>query len=169
MIRRLILLCAVLCVGAVDRAQAQTAQGLVGTTPTLVIGTLDGASFDLSAQRGRWVVLNWWATWCGPCIKEIPELNELARRDDVAVLGLDFEEIERADLDAFLVEHPVGYPIAPVDVFEPPAGFPVPRGLPLTYLVAPDGVVAKAFVGPVTRADLERAIADAGPGNDESP
>ncbi len=169
MIHRLILLCAVLCMGVVDPVRAQTAQSLVGTTPTLVIGTLDGATFDLSAQRGKWVILNWWATWCRPCIKEIPDLNALARREDVEVLGLDFEEIDRADLDAFLVEHPIHYPIAPIDVFEPPAGFPVPRGLPLTYLVAPDGVVAKAFVGPVTRADLERAIADAGSAGNSSP
>lgn len=140
-------------------AQAQSgAQSLVGTSPTLEIATLDGKGFDLAALRGKWVVLNWWATWCTPCIKEIPDLNALSRRDDVEVLGLDFEEIERGDLDAFLAEHPIEYPVAPVDVFEPPAGFPVPRGLPLTYVVAPDGVVAKAFLGPVTRAELERVI-----------
>ncbi len=138
--------------------QAQGAQSLVGTSPTLRIATLDGKDFDLAAHRGKWVVLNWWATWCTPCIKEIPDLNALARRDDVDVLGLDFEEIERSDLDAFLAEHPIGYPVAPVDVFEPPAGFPVPRGLPLTYVVAPDGVVVQAFLGPVTRAELERVI-----------
>lgn len=139
-------------------ARAQGAQSLVGTTPTLVIGTLDGGTFDLSAQRGKWVVVNWWATWCTPCIKEIPDLNALASRDDVEVLGLDFEEIERADLDAFLAEHPIEYPVAPVDVYEPLEGFPVPRGLPLTYVVAPDGVVAQAFIGPVTRADIEAVM-----------
>src|SRR5690606_14966233 len=98
------------------------------------------------------------------------DLNELAQRDDVEVLGLDFEEIEREDLDAFLAEHPIHYAIAPVDVFAPPAGFPVPRGLPLTYVVAPDGVVAQAFIGPVTRGELERVIdaaaAEAAPGRD---
>jgi thiol-disulfide isomerase/thioredoxin len=141
---------------------AQTrAADLVGTTPELRIATLDGAVFDLAQQRGKWVVLNYWATWCAPCIKEIPELSELAEREDVEVLGLDFEEIERADLDAFLLDHPAGYAIAPVDVYDPPSAFPVPRGLPMTYLIAPDGKVAKAFVGPVTRRDIEMEIASA--------
>lgn len=142
-------------------AIAQKAGDMVGTMPELKIATLDDGVFDLASHRGSWVVLNFWATWCAPCIKEIPELSALAKRDDVAVLGLDFEEIERGDLDAFLAEHPAGYPIAPVDVYDPPKAFPVPRGLPMTYLVAPDGTVAKAYIGPVTRADIEGEV-DAG-------
>lgn len=142
-------------------AMAQSAADMVGTTPELEIATLDDGTFELSQRRGKWVVLNFWATWCAPCIKEIPELSELAKRDDVEVLGLDFEEIERADLDAFLADHPAAYPIAPVDVYDPPAAFPVPRGLPMTYLIAPDGKVAKAYIGPITRADIETDIAPA--------
>jgi hypothetical protein len=62
----------------------------------------------------------------------------------------------------FLEAHPVVYPIALVDVYDPPADFAVPRGLPMTYLVAPDGRVARSFTGPVTARDLEQAIAAAG-------
>lgn len=154
------LLCLVLMAACSGVSWAQTsATDLVGTTPVLRIATLDGSMFDLSEKRGTWVVLNYWATWCAPCIKEIPELSALAQREDIDVLGLDFEEIERADLDAFLVDHPAGYPIAPVDVYDPPLGFPVPRGLPMTYLVAPDGSVAKVFLGPVSRADIEKEMA----------
>lgn len=142
-------------------ATAQTVPEVVGTRPTLAVPTLDGKGFDLADHRGRWVVVNYWATWCAPCIKEIPELSELADRDDVEVLGLDFEEIERADLDAFLERHPPRYPIAPVDVYDPPKAFPVPRGLPMTWLIDREGVVAAGFVGPVTRAEIEQAIADA--------
>lgn len=140
-------------------ATAKSPSELVGTQPQLRLATLDGGAFDLAAQRGKWVVINYWATWCAPCIKEIPELSALAQRDDVEVLGLDFEEIERADLDAFLEQHPPKYPVAAVDVYDPPAAFPVPRGLPMTYLIAPDGRVAEAFVGPVTRAQIEQAMA----------
>lgn len=157
-----------LAIAPLAGVRAQGAQALVGTTPALSIATLDGSTFDLAAQRGKWVVLNWWATWCTPCIREIPEFNGLARRDDVVVLGLDFEEIERADLDAFLSEHPIHYAVAPVDVYEPPAAFPVPRGLPLTYVIDPQGVVAKVFLGPVTRAELEQVIDATRRGNDRS-
>ena len=65
-------------------------------------------------------------------------------------------------MKAFLEPHPVVYPVAIVDVYAPPADFATPRGLPTTYLVAPDGKVAKHFLGPVTAAELDAAIAAAG-------
>jgi thiol-disulfide isomerase/thioredoxin len=128
----------------------------------LSVPTLDGTTFSLAEQRGKWVVVNYWATWCGPCLKEMPELDELDHaRADVIVLGLAFEDTTPEDLKRFLEGRPVGYPIAPVDVYAPPAAFAVPKGLPTTHLIAPDGSLHESFIGPVTRADLERAIAAA--------
>ncbi len=127
--------------------------------PSLRVDTLDDGRFDLSEQRGRWVVVNYWATWCAPCLKEMPELAEFdAAHDDVRVIGLAFEEIDEADLRAFLKTRPAGYPIAMIDVYAPPADFDVPRGLPMSYLIAPDGAVARRFLGPVTAAELRQAI-----------
>jgi thiol-disulfide isomerase/thioredoxin len=131
--------------------------------PALAVDTLDGGRFDLAQERGRWVVVNYWATWCAPCIKEIPDLSAFdTAREDVRVIGLAFEEIERADLDAFLRKHPASYPIAVVDVYDPPKDFDVPRGLPTTYLVDPQGRLARRFIGPVTSTQLAQAITDAG-------
>lgn len=128
----------------------------------LSVPTLSGDTFDLSAQRGQWVVVNYWATWCAPCIKEMPELDELDHaREDVIVIGLAFEETTPEDLNRFLEKRPVRYPIAIADPYAPPAAFKVPRGLPTTHLIDPEGELAQSFMGPVTKADLERAIAEA--------
>ena len=125
----------------------------------LSVQTLDGKTFNLAEHRGQWVVVNFWATWCGPCRKEMPELDELDHaREDIVVLGLAFEDTTPEDLKRFLKTRPVGYPIAPVDVYAPPAAFPVPKGLPTTHLIAPDGSLRESFIGPVTRADLEKMI-----------
>lgn len=128
----------------------------------LAVDTLDHGRFDLAGQRGSWVVVNYWATWCSPCLKEMPELDAFDRsRDDVVVLGLAYEEIAPDELRAFLADHPVGYPLAIVDVYAPPGAFATPRGLPATHLVAPDGRLADSFMGPVTAEELGRAIAAA--------
>ena len=56
--------------------------------PALQVKTLDGASFDLASQRGKWVIVNFWATWCSPCIKEMPDISQfVAARSDAGALG----------------------------------------------------------------------------------
>ena len=131
--------------------------------PSLQVTTLDGKSFDLAAQRGKWAIVNFWATWCGPCLKEMPELSALdAMREHIVVVGLAYEDTTEDALRAFLVKHPVVYPMALIDVYNPPADFDTPRGLPFTYLIGPDGAVVKKYTGPVSARMLEEDIAAAG-------
>lgn len=131
--------------------------------PTLQLAMIDGTPYDLAQHRGKWVVVNFWATWCKPCVKEMPELSALdAMREHIEVIGLAYDDSDPKDIQAFLRQHPVSYPIAIVDTFDPPKSFATPRGLPTTYLIAPDGKLAKKFMGPVTAGDIESAISAAG-------
>lgn len=131
--------------------------------PALRIATLDGNTFDLAEQRGKWAIVNFWATWCGPCLKEMPELSALdAMREHIVVIGLAYEDNTPEAMAAFMKQHPVAYPIALVDVYDPPKDFETPRGLPMTYIIAPDGKVAKKYTGPVTARMIEEDIAKAG-------
>ncbi len=181
--KRLVLTCAVLLMAGCNRNAPQPAQAPQPSVapaaapatppapaptagpaiPSLKVKTLDGAQYDLAAHRGKWVAVTFWATWCGPCLKEMPELSALdAMREHVEVIGLAYEEIAPAEMTTFLKTHPVVYPIAIIDVYAPPPDFATPRGLPMTYLIAPDGKVARQFLGPVTAKDIDAAIAAAG-------
>lgn len=143
-------------------APATAAAATTVEVPSLKVNAVDGTQYELAARRGKWVVVNFWATWCAPCIKEMPELSALdQKREDLEVVGLAYEEIDVPAMQEFLKSRPVVYPIAILDVYSPPTDFATPRGLPMTYLIAPDGKVAKQFLGPVTAEQIETAIAAA--------
>lgn len=144
-------------------APAGTQPAAKPTHPTLVLDTLDHGRFDLAQQRGQWVVVNFWATWCAPCLKEIPDLNALdAGNADVTVIGLAYEEITPEAMRAFYVAQvKPDYPVAILDVVNPPADFDTPRGLPFTVLLDPEGAVVHQFLGPVTGQDILDRIAKA--------
>ena len=129
--------------------------------PRLQVSTLDGKTFDLAAQRGHWVIVNFWATWCVPCIKEMPDISHfVATHKQVRAIGLAYEDSELADIQAFLRKRPVVYPIAQITLDKPLVDFDPPRGLPTTYLIDPQGRVAAHIVGPVTAARLAAEIGE---------
>ncbi|RDI97789.1 TlpA family protein disulfide reductase [Dyella solisilvae] len=139
---------------------AGTAQAAMPEHPSLKVTTLDGKAFDLAAQRGKWVIVNYWATWCVPCVKEMPDISRFVttHAGKVTAIGLAYEDSDKADILAFLAKHPVSYPIAQVTLDQPLKDFDEPRGLPTTWLIGPDGKVAERFIGPVDDAKLGRAI-----------
>ena len=120
---------------------------------------LHGGAVSVSDFRPKWVVLNYWATWCAPCRKEIPDLSELNEgRDDIVVLGLAFEDTDMETFDEFLEEYIPSYRILLVDVYAPPEPFGAPRALPTTIILNPEGYAVKTYLGPVTRESIEAFI-----------
>ena len=120
---------------------------------------LHGETVSVGDYKQKWVVLNYWATWCAPCRKEIPDLSSLHDdRDDIVVLGLAFEDTDMETFDEFLEEYHPSYPILLVDVYAPPEPFGAPKALPTTIILGLEGYPVKTFMGPVTRETIESFI-----------
>lgn len=124
------------------------------------LADLDGKEHNLSDYRGKWVVVNYWATWCPPCIEEIPELNSFHdkhKKTDAVVLGVNFEELDPDLVSQFLEEYMVSYPIL---LDEPDKFTELGRidGLPTTFIISPRGEVVHKKTGKVDTAYLEKVI-----------
>ncbi len=121
----------------------------------------DGAKEDvLDNLRGQWVLVNYWAQWCKPCIEEIPELNAFdAERTDVTVLGVNFEGSVGAELLA--QEEMLGIAFSTIDDPAARLGIPRPAVLPTTLLIDPEGNLRHQLVGPQTTETLDHAISAA--------
>lgn len=122
---------------------------------------VNGVSHKLSDYRGKWVVVNYWATWCPPCLEEIPELvmfHDKHKNRNAMVLGVALEDIGVQALRKFMDEHMMDYPVLlGGSTYDSPLG-PV-RGLPVTYLIAPNGEIAASHLGRIDAASIERFIA----------
>ena len=124
---------------------------------------LDGNDATLDDYAGRYVLLNFWATWCGPCRKEMPELSHLAERldpDKALVLGVAADEL--AGVAAFVDEVPVAYPIAVGDpdqlfMWSAELGNFV-QGLPFSVLLDGSGEAVWVKMGELEFDELEEVM-----------
>ena len=104
-------------------------------------------------SREDWTFVNYWAVWCKPCIKEIPELNALHERDGYMVLGVNFDGASGEELAEQVKSLGVGFPTLTEDPGEE-LGITRPQVLPTTLVLAPGGEVHRVLVGPQTEASL---------------
>lgn len=133
--------------------------------PDFFLPALDGRVQKLSNYRGRPVLVNLWATWCPPCIAEMPLLNEISRRyaqRGLVVLGIAADE-DRSAVESFVQEHPLGF-----EVLLDPRGAVGTEyaitGYPETFLIDREGRIFAKLVGPLPSLgdqptlDLTKAI-----------
>ncbi|MEX0973145.1 MAG: TlpA disulfide reductase family protein [Solirubrobacterales bacterium] len=144
--------------GLLSKGEAKIAVG--DPAPDRVLPVLGGPGEGAIADyRGRWVLVNLWASWCGPCRQEAPELEEFARRyreRGVSVLGINVQD-NSDDALAFLREHRVGFPQLRSIGDERSAAFGS-TGVPENFLVDPRGRLALIWRGPVDRRFIEENI-----------
>ncbi len=123
------------------------------------IPDINGKLHTATDYKGKWVVVNYWATWCPPCLDEIPELNAFyeSHAKDAVVLGVNYEEVEQQHLTKFIDDYFISYPVLKGNLGEP-SPFGRVYGLPTTFIISPQGELVKTKVGEVTQKWIEDII-----------
>jgi peroxiredoxin len=126
--------------------------------PDFTRPSLDGKPVTLSAARGKLVLLDFWASWCAPCIVELPHLIDLQKRyrDRLQVIGVSMDDRKSNAVDA-MKRHPVNYPVVMGDA---PLGklYGGVLGLPEIYLIGRDGRIVRSWRGDLRPAQLDAGI-----------
>jgi len=131
-----------------------------GPAPDFTLESLDGGNMRLSDLRGKAVLLNFWATWCGPCKIETPWLVELQNKygaEGLQVVGVAMDDSGKEDIAKFAKEMGVNYPIllGKEAVGDAYGGVPA---LPESFFIGRDGKILDKIIGLRSKSDIEDAI-----------
>ncbi len=127
--------------------------------PALSLKTLDGTPIDPASWHGKILLVNFWATWCGPCREEIPTLVALQDRyrDQIQILGLSIDTRAPDDVAAFAASYHVNYPIAIASAELQQAFGGIPA-VPSTFVVNADGAIVQRHVGMLLPSPTEQEV-----------
>ena len=124
------------------------------------IEVFNGSNTNLDKLQGNWVVINYWADWCAPCIKEIPELNEFANENkDILVFTFNFDQLDQEDLAPVANKFNIKVPSLvthPRDIW----GIQTPPAVPATFFINPNGELSLSLFRPQTKDALNSILLD---------
>lgn len=120
---------------------------------------IDGKTHQFSEYRGKWVIVNYWATYCGPCIAELPALNSIAKRfkDKAVVLGMEAGETSVPELKQFIAQKKISYPVIPTQD-STMYSLGLLYGVPTTFIINPKGEIVDSHMGAITSAMLQNYL-----------
>ncbi|MBL8203558.1 MAG: TlpA family protein disulfide reductase [Blastocatellia bacterium] len=135
---------------------------VIGVEAELVLKDLFGVEQKLSALRGRVVVLNFWATWCGPCVKEMPDLAAIQNQYaalGVQVVGASADSLaEQKEVRKFITNLKINFPVWLEASTADMARFGLGPALPGTAIIGRDGKIVAVFPGVITVAELKKRL-----------
>lgn len=123
--------------------------------------TLQGERLSWEELQGEWVVLNYFAEWCAPCLREVPELNtfhEQAKSQNIRLFAASFDALNKDELLRLKNQYKMDFSLIQTDPV-PLMPVPKPQQLPATFLISPEGKVVKKLLGEQTSESLFNAIA----------
>ena len=142
------------------RGAPATTQGESAPAPAFTLPDLAGGEVSLAALRGRAVVIDFWATWCAPCERQVPVLNAFHDKygDRIPVLGIAVDADGASGVAPFVAQHGLRYRVLLGD--EGLAQDYDAYGFPTLYVIRPDGTIHSAHVGVVSPEALEAAVSE---------
>ena len=124
------------------------------------IDVYNGPDSSIDKLNGNWIVINYWADWCAPCIKEIPELNEFAYENkDLLVYTFNFDQLDEEELAPIAKKFNIQVPSLishPRDIW----GIQTPPAVPATFFINPDGNLVLSLFRPQTKDALNKIFSD---------
>ena len=122
------------------------------------IEVFNGPNTSINKLNGKWIVVNYWADWCAPCIKEIPELVEFAKENkDILVYAFNFDELDADYLAPVSKKFKVDVPSLishPREIW----GIQTPPAVPATFYINPNGEVVRSLFRPQTKDSLNEIL-----------
>lgn len=120
--------------------------------------TLEGEEYRWQNLQGKWVVVNYFAEWCAPCLREIPQLNQFYRdnKHELAMFAVSFDPLSHEQLEGLQSKYDIQFPV--IASFTTQMPMQSPKNLPVTFLIHPDGTVAKQLFGEQSAASLSAAL-----------